>query len=242
MIVQIIASVSKKAGQGSVCRLACLIVLTASVICLNDAAAQTNKKNDSPAGIFSNPQTRSKTQNARPKRKPVTKQTAAPKTAADEQNVQSNPAAENVQTPVRAGNASDVVEPVSAKTASVKTDDKEPLFRQVSDFIGDLKKEGYAKKHDFIAEKMNDDKSWFNTVNVERNKRYVLLALCDDSCPAMNLKVYDEAGKVILNHRERQSRPTIYFSPQRTGVYRFKTTVVSCYKEPCRASLSVYER
>ncbi len=242
MIVQIIASALKKAGQSSVCRFVCLIFLAANLLCAADAVAQTKKKSTKPAGIFPNPQTRTKTTNARTKRKPAVKPNAAPVTAA-EQNGQSNSTdSGNAQTPVRTGGANGLTAPPNAKAANAKSDGKEPLFKQVNDFISDLEKEGFAKKHDFVAEKMQDDKSWFNTVNVERNKRYVLLALCDDSCPAMNLKVYDDLGKIILNHRERDSRPTIYFTPQRTGVYRFKTTVVTCKKEPCRAALSIYER
>lgn len=242
MIVQIIVSALQKAGQSSVCRFVCLIFLAANVFCVSDAAAQTKKKPTKPAGIFSNPQTRNKTTNARTKRKPAAKPAAAPNTAAAQSGQPKTANAESAQTPIGTGGANGLTAPTSTKAANAKADSKEPLFKQVSDFISDLEKEGFAKKHDFVAEKMQDDKSWFNTVNVERNKRYVLLALCDDSCPAMNLKVYDDLGKIILNHRERESRPTIYFTPKRTGVYRFKTTVVTCKKEPCRAALSVYER
>lgn len=255
MLAQIIVWSSNKIWQSPICRVAFLLLLTTNLWCVADTNAQTKRKRRAkPVGIFPNPKTRSKTVGARIVRKPapVKLSPAKPAPALTSPNTTAKQTekfvplnSESVRTIDSTVNRrSAAVAPTANQTAVSKRNEpnKEPLFQQVSAFIADLEKDGFAKKHDFVAEKIKDDKSWSNTFNVERNKNYVLLALCDVNCPTMNLRVYDNTGKMILNHRERQSRPTVYFVPLRTGLYRFKTTVVSCKKEPCRAALSVYER
>lgn len=118
----------------------------------------------------------------------------------------------------------------------------EPLFRQADDFVMKISRDGYRQTKDFIVQTVQDDRSWKIFQQLDQNKDYVLLALCDENCDFLSLRIYDKAGKSIVLNKTRQSRQAVYFSPRGTDIYQIKTTVTTCRREPCRATLTVFER
>lgn len=243
----------------SALRVCCKIsfaLLLATLPLVGAAFAQDKDKEKPvrPMGIFPNPQTRTKPKTEPEKNKPTpptpTQEVVTPTAPATVvpqplPETTPSPAPQPLPTPTAAPQSvpSDLSNPVQQPLPTAPSQQSsDPLFQEVSQVIAELEKDGFRKKDDFIAEKMQDDGSWTNDVAVQQAKRYVLLALCGEKCPMMNIRVYDETGKMILIHQEQQARPTIYFSPRRNATYRFKTTVTACRKEPCRAALSIYER
>lgn len=252
MVIQNVFLRAAKRTRDLRCILLFATLITIGLGLSGNASAQNSTKPKPPKqeGIFPNPESRTKKKSRKQPDAPpmpaaatplATPQNVAPETpvAPAQTNVQpeatnsNNAPAQNLNNP---NNAAPVV--VTTPVNIVQ----DPLFQQVSQVITQLEKDGYRKKDDFIADKMQDDGSWVNDISVQQAKRYVLLAQCDHNCPMMNVRVYDETGKLILIHQEQQARPTIFFTPQRNATYRFRTTVTACRKEPCRAALSVYER
>lgn len=142
--------------------------------------------------------------------------------------------------PVYLGTATAQNLPSEARKSAPDDWEIEPLFLPLADFIINLENSGYHRTADFVVKSVQDDQSWTSNFEMQAGKNYVIFAVCDFFCPALNVHVYDETNDLMAFHKDRKSKPAIYFTPRRTGTFKIKTTIVACRQEPCRAAVSVY--
>lgn len=208
----------------------CFAIVFAAIFCLlfsANASGQIKKfKETMRISPFSNPPARTKAKIARSKLEQMQSQRSDDK---------------RVMTPSPEINLN-LAGKTDSSNAELNDWEREPLFRQFADFILNLKNNGFRRTQDFVVRAVDDDMFWKTFYKLNKDKNYVIFAVCDGACPILNLHLYDEVNDLMAFHKDRKSKPVIYFTPRKTGNYIVKTTVVACRKEPCKSAVSVYER
>lgn len=74
---------------------------------------------------------------------------------------------------------------------------------------------------------------------VQAGMRYTVVAVCDDDCTDLDLRVVD-GGHVLAQDVSPERYAHVELAPARTGVLRVEPVMATCHASPCRFAVAVY--
>ena len=69
---------------------------------------------------------------------------------------------------------------------------------------------------------------------------YLVVAACDSACADVDVRVLDDAGRVMGEDVDRHPHALADVDVTRAGSYRVRVTMVSCAAQPCAYAAGVY--
>lgn len=93
--------------------------------------------------------------------------------------------------------------------------------------------EGFGQVGETRTGSLNDETSEDFYLTLEGGASYILVGVCDNDCPDIDLALFDQAGNEIDSDYEDDAVPMVEISPAGTGSYRIHVYMASCKSEPC---------
>lgn len=76
-------------------------------------------------------------------------------------------------------------------------------------------------------------------LRVQAGTRYTVVAVCDDDCTDLDLRVVD-GGSVLAQDVSPERYAHVEIAPSRTGALRVEPVMATCQASPCRFTVAVY--
>jgi hypothetical protein len=86
----------------------------------------------------------------------------------------------------------------------------------------------------------NQDATQTTTLQVTGGARYTVLAVCDDDCTDLNLRVLDR-GYVVAQDIQPEAYARLELAPANDATFTLEARMAACDSAPCRYSVAVYE-
>lgn len=100
--------------------------------------------------------------------------------------------------------------------------------------------EGYALVGDAQMGSLHDEASEDFHVTLNAGVSYVLVGVCDNDCPDVDLMLLDDSGNEVDSDYETDAVPIVEVTPFRTQSYRVHVYMADCQSEPCFYGVGVY--
>jgi hypothetical protein len=100
--------------------------------------------------------------------------------------------------------------------------------------------EGYAMVGDAQMGSLHDESSEDFYVTLQAGVAYVLVGVCDNDCPDVDLMLLDDSGNEIDSDYETDAVPIVEVTPFRTQSYQVHVYMADCTSEPCFYGVGVY--
>ena len=104
--------------------------------------------------------------------------------------------------------------------------------------IGD----NYQKTHDFEYDWLEDDESDNYYIELSQYYDYKIIAVCDQDCEDIDMKIYDQSGRLLDEDVAEDDVPIVEVTPRANGRYRVYLKMYDCDVEPCKVGIAVYGR
>ncbi|MEM7572930.1 MAG: hypothetical protein AAF433_08515 [Bacteroidota bacterium] len=102
--------------------------------------------------------------------------------------------------------------------------------------------DNYEKTHDYEFDWLEDDESDNYYIRLSQYYNYKIIAVCDQDCEDIDMKIYDENGKLLDEDVAEDDVPIVELTPRTTGRYRVYLKMYDCDVEPCKVGIAVYGR
>ncbi|MDO8665786.1 MAG: hypothetical protein Q7J79_04190 [Gemmatimonadales bacterium] len=99
---------------------------------------------------------------------------------------------------------------------------------------------GYSADRETVFGSMNDDANDQKAVMLAAGGRYVIIAVCDEDCSDIDLRLWAPDGTKIHEDIETDDYPTLQFTAPLTGTYRLSVEMATCSQNPCYWGMQVY--
>jgi hypothetical protein len=93
--------------------------------------------------------------------------------------------------------------------------------------------EGFAQVGETRTGSLNDETSEDLNLTLEAGVSYILVGVCDNDCPDIDLALLDGAGTEIDSDYEDDAVPMVEVTPSATRSYRIHVYMAHCTSEPC---------
>ena len=105
-----------------------------------------------------------------------------------------------------------------------------------------LGKDGYELTHNVFTGELRENQYEDVTVELNRGRTYVIVAVCDNDCKDVDLRLLNRGGREIDNDVEADDYPTVAVEPDRDERYTVRTIMATCNTQPCRYGFGVFSR
>ena len=99
---------------------------------------------------------------------------------------------------------------------------------------------GYATTHAERIDALREGRSDSFTFELDAEREYHVLSLCDRDCSDLDLALYDEHGNLIAEDVERDDTPVVKVTPRWTGEFELRVRMHECRSEPCAYGVAIY--
>jgi len=100
--------------------------------------------------------------------------------------------------------------------------------------------EGYTMVGDAQMGSLYDESSEDFHLTLQAGVAYVLVGVCDNDCPDIDLMLLDDSGNEVDSDYETDAVPIVEVTPFRTQSYRVHVYMADCTSEPCFYGVGVY--
>jgi len=101
------------------------------------------------------------------------------------------------------------------------------------------KEKGYEETHNDKFDKLSSNKSDSFSFQLRKDKKYLVLAVCDNDCKDMDLVLYDENNNEVAKDKSTDSLPVVEVNPKWTGKFKLKVIMESCSNNPCTYGIGI---
>ena len=105
-----------------------------------------------------------------------------------------------------------------------------------------LGKNGYELTHNVFTGELRETQHEDVTVELDRGKTYIIVAVCDNDCKDVDLRLLNRGGREIDNDVEADDYPTVAVQPERDDRYTVRTIMATCNSQPCRYGFGAFSR
>jgi hypothetical protein len=77
-------------------------------------------------------------------------------------------------------------------------------------------------------------------LQLQENRRYEIVGVCDADCSDLDLQLTDENGGVIDTDTADDDQPVVGVTPAWTGVFYVTVSMASCTSSPCYYGLGIF--
>jgi hypothetical protein len=104
-----------------------------------------------------------------------------------------------------------------------------------------LTERGFARTDTFEGS-LDKDGSESLRFSLRGGREYALLAVCDDDCSNVDLRLYGENDKEIGASVGADGTPVITVKPEANGKFRLKISMVQCASSPCYYGVGLFAK
>jgi len=117
--------------------------------------------------------------------------------------------------------------------AAAQSQWEQQVLDQIRTASGLFASEGYAQVGDTRTGSLKDDASEDFSLTLQAGVNYILVGVCDNDCPDIDLVLFDDAGNEIDSDYEDDAVPMVAVAPSSTRAYRVRVSMAECSSEPC---------
>jgi hypothetical protein len=131
----------------------------------------------------------------------------------------------------------------SASPAAAQIQKLDPFMRTVHAELRKYEKEmGISVlTHDVWSGSLRDDERTTLTVSLDAGVSYVILAVCDEDCSDIDLRLYS-GSTLVSEDVQVDDYPVVTVKPSTSHDYRLEAVMASCSSSPCRYGVAIYSR
>lgn len=105
-----------------------------------------------------------------------------------------------------------------------------------------LEDRGYELSHEAYTGSLNNRDSESLTLTLREGSSYALVAVCDEDCSDIDLRLFDPDGDEVDSDVQTDDTPIVQAAPRNTGKYRVKVIMASCSTSPCFYGVGVFSK
>jgi hypothetical protein len=117
---------------------------------------------------------------------------------------------------------------------------REQVNNQIERAAKVLSERGYRRTHDVYDGSLKNEESEFLTLALHSGTAYAIIAVCDNDCSDIDLRIFDEDNKEIDSDVQNDDNPVVMVSPGHEGKFRLKVIMAKCATSPCFYGVGVY--
>jgi hypothetical protein len=128
----------------------------------------------------------------------------------------------------------------AAPAASAQSRWREQVNHQIGNASKILEERGFQLTHDVYDGSLGNEGSEFLTLTLHAGTQYAVVAVCDNDCSDIDLRLYDENDTELDSDVENDDKPIVAIVPPRDGKFRLKVIMAKCATSPCFYGVGVY--
>ncbi len=102
--------------------------------------------------------------------------------------------------------------------------------------------EGYRLSHDPFTGKLRPKEGEFITITLQAGVSYLIVAVCDQDCRDMDLRLFDENRNLISEDISPDAIPVVSVTPRRTATFRVRAIMSHCAAKECLYGVGAFAR
>lgn len=110
---------------------------------------------------------------------------------------------------------------------------------RASDLLADR---GYALSHEVKTGTLRDHENESFTLELDEDRSYALLGVCDEDCSDIDLRLFDQDGDEVDADVATDDYPVVEVRPRERGRYRVKVVMATCSTSPCFYGIGVFAK
>jgi hypothetical protein len=103
-------------------------------------------------------------------------------------------------------------------------------------------REGYRLSHDPFTGKLRPREAEFITITLQAGVSYIIVAVCDQDCRDMDLRLFDENRNFISEDVSPDAIPVVSVTPRRTATFRIQAIMSHCAARDCLYGVGAFAR
>jgi len=103
-------------------------------------------------------------------------------------------------------------------------------------------REGYRLSHDPFTGKLRPRDAEFITITLRAGVNYIIVAVCDQDCRDMDLRLFDENRNLISEDVSPDDVPVVSVTPRRTATFRIQAIMSRCAAPECLYGVGAFAR
>ncbi len=117
-----------------------------------------------------------------------------------------------------------------------------PFLASVRQQLREAEREGYRLSHDPFTGKLRPRDAEFITITLRAGVNYIIVAVCDQDCRDMDLRLFDENRNFIDEDMRPDAIPVVSVTPRRTATFRIQAIMSHCAAPECLYGVGVFAR
>jgi hypothetical protein len=113
---------------------------------------------------------------------------------------------------------------------------------QLAEATNVLGKQGFGAPQLIHFGALEQDQEEDATFTLEAGRDYMMVAVCDEDCSDVDLRLLTPDRKEIDRDVERDDHPVVAVSVPASGTYTVRTIMAACKQAPCRYGVGVYRK
>lgn len=118
---------------------------------------------------------------------------------------------------------------------------REQVNAQIEQASKILRERGFEKTDTYDGS-LNNDASESLTLSLRAGRQYAVLAVCDNDCTDIDLRIYGENDKEVDSDILDDDKPVVNVSPGNDGKYRLKIIMAKCSTSPCFYGVGLFAK
>lgn len=118
---------------------------------------------------------------------------------------------------------------------------REQVNAQIEQASKILRERGFEKTDTYDGS-LNNETAESLTLALRAGRQYAVLALCDNDCSDIDLRIYDENGKELAADVEDDDKPVVTLAPDHDAKYRLKIIMAKCSSSPCFYGVGLFSK
>ena len=107
---------------------------------------------------------------------------------------------------------------------------------------GPLLEQGYRAEAELLGGAVADDATDTRTVTLETGVQYAILAVCDQGCLDIDLRISDAADSTLAEDTRPDDTPVLEFTTPVSGRYRLDLIMFACRERTCAWGGQIFRR
>lgn len=101
---------------------------------------------------------------------------------------------------------------------------------------------GYRLSHDPFTGKLRPRDAEFITITLRAGVSYIIVAVCDQDCRDMDLRLFDENRNLVSEDMSPDAIPVVSVTPRRTATFRIQAIMSHCAARDCLYGVGAFAR
>ena len=118
---------------------------------------------------------------------------------------------------------------------------QEQVSNQIEQASKILRERGFARTDTYDGT-LNNESSESLTLSLRAGRQYAILAVCDNDCSDIDLRIYGSNDKEIDSDIENDDKPVVMVTPDSDGKFRLKITMAKCSTSPCFYGVGLFAK